>query len=385
MRRTARALSAAVLASAALGVGAGIGAADPGVPPPPADAGEPVAPPSADDSAAVPPPSAGEAVPPPSGQAAARVSPAAAAPGDTVTVSVSCGPTGGSAPATLDATSAAFEEGTVALRKVADDGGTTSGPTYRGTARIAAADPTPERAETNSAAPKEGAPEGVAGTGGAAGAGDAARAGDAAETEDAAGTGDVAGTGDAARAGDAAGAGDAAETEDAAGTGDVAETGDAAGVEDWAETEDPAGVADDWTVDGACPDASGGEAGDPWSATMSVPEESGAGAGKDAGAGTTKPGCQESAAPRAGTSTHGTPCTPTKPACPEPTAPRGESATQGTPCGGASAEHGVRAGAGGTFGDSVPALVAGGVLIAGAAGAAAHRLRLHLRGEAGKR
>jgi hypothetical protein len=45
----------------------------------------------------------------------------------------------------------------------------------------------------------------------------------------------------------------------------------------------------------------------------------------------------------------------------------------------------VRAGAGGTFGDSVPALVAGGVLIAGAAGAAAHRLRLHLRGEAGKR
>ncbi|WKX17608.1 MULTISPECIES: hypothetical protein [unclassified Streptomyces] len=362
MRRTARALSAAVLASAALGVGAGVGAADPGVPPPPADAGEPVAPSSADDSAAVPTPSAGEAVPPPSGQAAARVSPAAAAPGDTVTVSVSCGPTGGSAPATLDATSAAFEEGTVALRKVADDGGTTSGPTYRGTARIAAAHPTSERAETNSAAPKEAAPpEDTAGTGGAAGAGDAA------------------GTWDAARAGDAA------ETEDAAGTGDLAGTGDAAGVEDWAETEDPAGVADDWTVDGACPDASGGEAGDPWSATMSVPEESGAAAGKDAGAGTTKPGCQESTAPRAGTSTHGTPCTPTKPACPEPTAPRGESAAQGTPCGGASAEHGVRAGAGGTFGDSVPALVAGGVLIAGAAGAAAHRLRLHLRGEAGKR
>ncbi|WP_186777468.1 hypothetical protein [Streptomyces salinarius] len=338
MRRTARALSAAVLASAALGVGAGIGAADPGVPPPPADAGEPVPPPSSGDSAAVPPPSAEEAVPPPSGQAAARVSPAAAAPGDTVTVSVSCGPTGGSAPATLDATSAAFEEGTVALRKVADDGGTASGPTYRGTARIAAAaDATAERAETGSADPEEAAtPEGAAGTGGAAGAGDAA------------------------------------ETEDAAGTGD------AVGAEDWAETEDPAGVADDWTVDGACPDASGGEAGDPWSATMTVPEESGAGAGA------TKPGCQESAAPRAGTSTHGTPCTPTKPACPEPTAPRGESAAQGTPCGGASAEHGVRAGAGGTFGDSVPALVAGGVLIAGAAGAAAHRLRLHLRGEARK-
>ncbi|MFD5311170.1 hypothetical protein ACFWJ3_16735, partial [Streptomyces ardesiacus] len=125
MRCTARALSVAVLASAALGVCAGTGAADPGVPPPPADAGQPVAPPAGDDAGAVPPPSAGEAVPPPSageavppsaGQAAARVSPADAAPGDTVTVSVSCGPTGGSAPASLDATSAAFEEGTVTLR-----------------------------------------------------------------------------------------------------------------------------------------------------------------------------------------------------------------------------------------------------------------------------
>ncbi|SCE41647.1 hypothetical protein GA0115242_136228, partial [Streptomyces sp. SolWspMP-5a-2] len=36
--------------------------------------------------------------------------------------------------------------------------------------------------------------------------------------------------------------------------------------------------------------------------------------------------------------------------------------------------HGVQAGAGGTFTDSVPALVAGGVLIAGAFAAAAHRL-----------
>ncbi|MFH8440280.1 hypothetical protein ACH4D3_03460 [Streptomyces sp. NPDC018026] len=280
MRRTARALSVAVLASAALGLSAGAGVADPGVPPPPSGAGEPVVPPPADDSAAVPPPSAEEAVPPsaeeavpPSaGQAAARISPADAAPGDTVTVSVSCGPTGGSAPASLDATSAAFEEGTVALRKVADDAGTASGPAYRGTARIAAAE-------------------------------------------------------------------DFAATEGRAETGDAAE------------------AADDWTVDGACPDASGGEGGDPWSATMSVPEESGAGAG----AGAAEPACRESAAPRAGTSAHG------------------------TPCAGATAEHGVRAGAGGSFGDSVPALVAGGVLIAGACGAAAHRLRLRLRGEDGER
>ncbi|MET9746043.1 hypothetical protein ACFV4X_08445 [Streptomyces ardesiacus] len=322
MRRTARALSVAVLASAALGVCAGTGAADPGVPPPPADAGQPVAPPAGDDAGAVPPPSAGEAVPPPSageavppsaGQAAARVSPADAAPGDTVTVSVSCGPTGGSAPASLDATSAAFEEGTVTLRKVADDGGTASGPTYRGTARVATA-------------------------------------------------GDF-----AAEPGDPG----AADPEGAVGT------------EDWAEPEESAGAADDWTVDGACPDASGGEGGAPWSTTMKVPEESGAGA--DAGAGTGKPACRETTAPRAGGDTHGTPCAPTKPACPEPTAaPHDGSASRGTPCGGGTAEHGVQAGTGGTFGDSVPALVAGGLLIAGACGAAAHRLRLHLRGETGK-
>ncbi|MFA3872736.1 hypothetical protein ABS735_03400 [Streptomyces sp. MMCC 100] len=329
MRRTARALSVAVLASAALGVSAGAGVAGPGVPPPPADAGEPVAPPSADDSAAVPPPPAGDALPPSAGRAAAQVSPADAAPGDTVTVSVSCGPTGGAAaPASLDATSAAFEEGTVALRKVADDGGTASGPAYRGTAHIAA---------TEDVAPERGA-EGAE---------------------------------------DAAAPGDAADAEGPADTEDSAET------EGWADTEESAAAIDDWTVDGACPDASGGEGGDPWSATMSVPEENGAGAG--AGAGAAQPACRESAAPRAGTSTHGTPCAPTKPACPEPTAPRGEPATQGTSCGGAKAEHGVQAGTGGTFGDSVPALVAGGLLIAGACGAAAHRLRLRLRGEDGER
>ncbi|MEU5142225.1 hypothetical protein [Streptomyces sp. NPDC021139] len=300
MRRTARALSVAVLASAALGLSAGLGAADPGVPPPPADLGEPVVPPPADDPAAVPPPSAEEAVPPSAGQAAAQVSPANAAPGDTVTVSVSCGPTGGAAPASLDATSAAFEDGIVELRKVAEDAGTAAGPAYRGTARIAAAE-------------------------------------DFAAERSAEGTEDSTDTGGAADSGGLAGTEGSAETED------------------WAETEGAAGTAEDWTVDGACPDASGGEGGDPWSATMSVPEESGAGAGA------ARPTCRETAAPHGG------------------------SAGQGTSCGGATAEHGVRAGAGGTFGDSVPALVAGGVLIAGACSAAAHRLRLRLRGEDAER
>ncbi|MFK0068859.1 hypothetical protein [Streptomyces sp. NPDC091046] len=331
MRRTARALSVAVLASAALGLPAAAGAADPGVPPPATDVGEPVVPPPGDDPAAVPVPppsageSAGEAVPPPAGRVAAQVSPAEPAPGDTVTVSVSCGPTGGAAaPPSLDATSAAFEEGTVELRKVADDGGTASGPAYRGTARIAAA-------------------------------------------------------------GDLAAEPGAESPQDATGTGGAAAAEGSAETEDWAGTEATAGEAEDWTVDGACPDASGGEGGDPWSATMSVPEESGAGAGAGAGAGSAQPACRETAAPRAGTSTHGTPCAPTKPACPETTAPRGEAATRSAPCTGATAEHGVQAGAGGSFGDSVPALVAGGVLIAGACGAAAHRLRLRLRGEDGER
>ncbi|MFH9569530.1 hypothetical protein ACH4MG_03100 [Streptomyces sp. NPDC017454] len=302
MRRTARALSAAVLASAALGVVAGPVSADPGVPQPSAGAGEP----------------------------AAEVSPADVTPGGTVTVSVACASTGGAAPATLDATSPAFDGGTVALRKVEGDGGTTSGPAYRGTARIAAA-------------------------------------------------------------------------------------------EDFEADPDTSGSEDAWTVDGACPEASGGE-GDPWSATMTMPGENGGavtppcpapaepgepaapaepGAAGDAGApavpgapgtpgtpgtpgepcGASKPACPDPAAPHGEASAHGTSCA-TKPACPEPAAPHGEASAQGKPCGGATVEHGVRAGTGGAFTDSTPALVAGGVLITGAFGAAAHRLRHRLRGDA---
>ncbi|MFC8065989.1 hypothetical protein [Streptomyces sp. NPDC057293] len=285
MRRTARALSVAVLASAALGALAGPSAADPGVPPPPAGAGEPVPPPVAEEP--VPPPAA-EDLAPAAGQAAAEVSPADVTPGETVTVSVSCAPTGGSAPATLDATSMAFDEGTVELRKVEEGGGTGAGPAYRGTARIAAA-------------------------------------------------------------------------------------------EDFGSEADTEGAEEDWTVDGACPDEAGGE-GDPWSATMNVP---GATAGET---GTAKPACPPSTAPHGGKPTHGTPCA-TEPPCPGTAAPYGESAEAeaGRSCGGGKAEHGVRAGAGGTFGDSVPALAAGGVLIAGACAAAAHRLRLRLRGEDGRR
>ncbi|MFD7684989.1 hypothetical protein, partial [Streptomyces sp. NPDC059781] len=48
--------------------------------------------------------------------------------------------------------------------------------------------------------------------------------------------------------------------------------------------------------------------------------------------------------------------------------------SKGTPCPTAPAHQGVHAGTGGAFTDSVPALAAGGLLIAGAFGAAAHRV-----------
>ncbi|NEC72242.1 hypothetical protein, partial [Streptomyces rochei] len=83
----------------------------------------------------------------------AEVSPAGVTPGGTVTVSVTCAPSGGPAPATLDAASPAFDGGTVALRKVAAEAGTSSGPAYRGTARIAAAEGLTSEAEA--ATPQE--------------------------------------------------------------------------------------------------------------------------------------------------------------------------------------------------------------------------------------
>ncbi|AKZ59273.1 putative secreted protein [Streptomyces ambofaciens ATCC 23877] len=338
MRRTARALSAAVLAGAALGVFTGAASAEPGAPLPPAEPGVPSPPaapgvPSPPATPGVPArpaaPSAPEAPSAPdarsgssaaSGGPVAEVSPADAVPGGTVTVSVSCAPTGAPAPATLDATSPAFEEGTVALRKVPGVAGTTSGPAYRGTARIAVA-------------------------------------------KDAEGSGAT---------------GDTGATEDAAATEDVEQVPDAPDAPLAPEIPDAADTEDAWTVDGACPEESGGE-GDPWSATITAPEPGEEGAA-------VAPPCPEPA-PRGEAPAHGrapapgASCAP-EPACPEPAAPHGEASARKEPCAGPAAEHGVRAGAGGAFSDSVPALVAGGVLIAGAGAAAAHRLRLRLRGDA---
>ncbi|MEV6957885.1 hypothetical protein AB0M97_01505 [Streptomyces sp. NPDC051207] len=99
MRRTARALSVAVLTGVALGGPTAVVRADP----------------------------------------AAEVSPATVQPGGSVTVSVSCDPGEGPAPQTLEATSDAFADGVAELRLVPGNDDDVTGSAYRGTARIASA------------------------------------------------------------------------------------------------------------------------------------------------------------------------------------------------------------------------------------------------------
>ena len=79
-------------------------------------------------------------VPVGSAEPAAEVSPATVQPGGTLTVSVTCDPTGGPPPDTIDATSQAFDEGTVPLQRVTGNDDEVSGAAYRGTAGIAPAE-----------------------------------------------------------------------------------------------------------------------------------------------------------------------------------------------------------------------------------------------------
>ncbi|MGW2517435.1 hypothetical protein ACWC09_10505 [Streptomyces sp. NPDC001617] len=291
MRRTARVLSAVALAGAALGVTGTAAFADP----------------------------------------AAEVSPSTVSPGSSVTVSVSCGAVGGQAPATIDATSQAFDQDTVELQRVPGNDDQASGPAYRGTARIAQA------ADLEAGGPNAGTP----------------------------------------------------------------------------------GSA--WTVDGTCPAAPGAQ-GSAWSTTLQVDRGTGA-----AGTGpasdrpcdestaecgsqpcdesATECGSQPCAEPRtdcsaqpcdeSATGCSSQPCAEPRTDCAsrpcadsrtdcgnQPcadartdcrTQPCDQSRTDA--CGAAVIQRGVQAGEGGAFTDSVPALVAGGILIAGALGAAVHRLR----------
>ncbi|MFD0318313.1 hypothetical protein [Streptomyces flavalbus] len=187
------------------------------------------------------------AIPVVAAEPTAEVSPAAVRPGGTVTVSVSCDPLGGPAPATIEATSQAFEAGTVELEQIPTTLDTGTGPAYEGTAKIAPA-------------------------------------------------GNF-------------------EEEDA------------------------------WSVDGTCPAPPGGQ-GKQWSATFTVTVGGGA---------THHP-------------THHPTHQPTHKPRPCPS-PHHDS------CAGAGVQHGVHAGEGGTFTDSATALVTGGLLVAGALGAAVYRVR----------
>ncbi|MCX5253180.1 hypothetical protein OOK27_03195 [Streptomyces canus] len=195
-------------------------------------------------------------VAPPSafGEPAAEVSPSSVQPGGSVTVSVSCDPGTGTPPATLDATSEAFETQTVRLQLVPGNDDKASGPAYSGTARVSA---------------------------------------------------------------------------------------------DQELQEGAGGVGPDsaWTVDGTCPTADRAP-GQAWSATFTVTR-----------------------GPATGTSHR--PCT--EPHTESWTEPRTEPRTES--CDPAVIQSPVRAGQGGSFTDSVPALAAGSLLIAGAAAGAVYRLR----------
>ncbi|MCX4885008.1 hypothetical protein [Streptomyces sp. NBC_00847] len=253
MRSTARVLYVAALASATLGFAASAALADP----------------------------------------AAEVSPSTVSPGGSVTVSVSCEATGGQAPATIDATSDAFDEGTVQLQRVPGNDAETAGPAYRGAARISSAE-------------------------------------------------------------------------------DFAADGPA-----------EAGADSAWTVDGTCPGAPGGK-GKPWRATFQgnhgeggVEGDGGGGAGGVDGSGVGS-GVGGVVGGGGGGDVGGSGVVGGGGVGDGGVVGGGESrpcpGRNTDSCGSAPVQHGVEAGEGGTFSDSVPALVIGGILIAGAMGAAAYRL-----------
>lgn len=145
----------------------------------------------------------------------------------------------------------------------------------------------------------------------------------------------------------------------------------------------------EWSVDGACPAAPGG-AQEQWSTSFGL--DGGGAEGADVG----DPGvdaqlAQEppAAVPGTGSGTGsdsdsdsgtgtgsgtGAGDTGTRPR-PSASAPSHRPAAPATEAPSGGVQHGVEAGRGGAFTDSVPAMAAGALLMAGAFGAAVHRLR----------
>ncbi|XHM64194.1 hypothetical protein ACE6JH_28560 [Streptomyces nigra] len=165
---------------------------------------------------------------------------------------------------------------------------------------------------------------------------------------------------------------------------------------------DAAGPESAWTVDGTCP-ATGGAEGSDWSATFDVALAAGAGGGGSeavalaADSGGEDPAASALSTPRetgkgdkggcSGSSWGGggewgdSGGPSSRPRTEGSGEWKGGKTHQPEPCESSAVPvdpavpGGVKAGQGGVFTDSVPALVGGGVLIAGAAGGAVYRLR----------
>ncbi|CAL9370297.1 hypothetical protein [Streptomyces sp. enrichment culture] len=304
MRRTASALTAAALAGTALGVLGGLA--------PAASAADP----------------------------RAEVSPGTARPGGTVTVTVTCAPTGGPAPQTLQAASEAFTGGALTLTRL--PGGEDAGPTYEGTATLPDAahfaDAGASDTGTGTAGEVPGPPGGEIPPPDSVPEIPDAEPGAADEL-----LGAFPGIPDAPlEESDESDTFDDFSDDVSADFSDDVPADFAEELSEAPEALSAPGGGVRWTVHGTCPAAPGGK-GTPWSVTFTVTVHSG------------------------GTPTH----TPTRTPAPVPTPCPGH---RGSHCGATTAPGGVHAGDGGAFTDSVPALAAGGLLIAGAFGAAAHRV-----------
>ncbi|WRZ89583.1 hypothetical protein OHB54_11220 [Streptomyces sp. NBC_01007] len=348
MRRTARVLYATALAGAALGAAVSGASADP----------------------------------------AAEVSPGSVEPGGTVTITVTCDAIGGTPPEFIDAGSQGFQEGKVQLHRVEGTAPNAAGAaSYSGTAHISSGESgaVPDTAADSATA---GSGEGPRSAGVSRGAtGPAASGASDAKNSDAAGAEAVSPAlgGENTLVPDAPApapvAGDPAVPDpltpgavgpetvgpDTVGPDDVGPdtvgpdtvgpdtVGPDSLVPDTAAPDtavpdtvgpdkagpDAGGADGSWNVDGVCPAPPGGQ-GKQWTASYSVA--------------------------RGGTATHG------------PDSGTGSDTGAGMGPGTGAGERpptvqrGVQAGEGGVFTDSVPALVVGSVLIAGAVGAAAYRL-----------
>ncbi|MGI5379385.1 hypothetical protein ACQEV2_35035 [Streptomyces sp. CA-251387] len=326
---------------------------------------------------------------------AAEVSPGTVSPGGSVTVSVSCDALDGvAAPATVDATSQAFEEGTVKLKRVAGNDEQAAGAAYSGTARIPPAENfevDPDAVGSDSSwtvdgtCPAASGGEGkewsatftVAREGGGAGGGEDGKDGGVGEGgEGGAGGGDGTGGGGTGKDGGGGTAGDGDGTDGAGRSCTESHSGRNEPGWDGARSDSDKTDGDMSEPEKAEPDrgesgSHSGEGGSDSGESRPDSDESGSdagGAGADSGgtgsdSGGTGADWDSAASEKA------------EPAWEETEFHSGGSDAHAQDCGGEAVHRGVQAGAGGAFTDSVPALVAGGVLIAGAFGGAVYRLR----------